>query len=203
MIGKYNISVILTYIGVCISITGMALVFRGDISTAMICFIFAGICDLFDGVIARKCKRTEEEKQFGVQIDSMADMISFVAFPVVIGLNTAGETLWLTVSVMMLYSLCGIIRLAWFNMTTNSEGNRKYYDGLPVTYSALIFPLLWLLQGVVAEILFSIIWIAAYIVTALLFVLNIKIRKPTGIWYIVFGVLAIAVTTAIIFKKVL
>ena len=203
MIGKYNKSVILTYIGVCISIAGMALAFRGMLSAAMICFIFAGICDLFDGVIARKCKRTEEEKQFGVQIDSMADMISFVAFPVVIGLNTAGEIPWLTVPVMMLYSLCGIIRLAWFNMTANSEGNRKYYDGLPVTYSALIFPLLWLLNGFVNEILFTVLWTAAYIVTAFLFVLNIKIRKPTGVWYIVFGVLAIAVTAAVILKEML
>lgn len=203
MIGKYNPSVILTYIGVCISIAGMALVFRGNLSAAMICFIFAGICDLFDGVIARKCKRTEEEKQFGVQIDSMADMISFVAFPVVIGLNTAGEDLWLTVPVMMLYSLCGIIRLAWFNMTTNSEGNRKYYDGLPVTYSALIFPLLWMLNGYVSEFLFSILWTAAYILTAFLFVLNIKIRKPTGVWYVIFGVLAITVAAVIIVKEVL
>lgn len=201
MIGKYNKSVILTYVGVCISVPGMTLALRGKVSYAMIYFVFAGICDLFDGVVARRCKRNDEEKQFGVQIDSMADMISFVAFPVVIGLCTEGKMLWLTVPVMMAYTLCGIIRLAWFNMTANAEGSRKYYDGLPVTYSALIFSLLWLLNGVVGETAFAVIWLAAYLATAFMFVLNVKIRKPTGVWYIVFGVLAIAVTVAILIKE--
>lgn len=203
MIGKYNKSVILTYIGVCLSIAGIALVYTGMTGWAMICLVFAGICDLFDGVVARRCKRTEEEKQFGIQIDSMADMISFVAFPVVLGMSVAEETGIFVLPVMMIYSLCGIIRLAWFNMTTNAEGSKGYYAGLPVTYAALILPILWLLEGLIGSGMFAVLWLAAYIIIAFLFVLNVRIRKPGGIWYGIFGVTAIVVTVIIACKELL
>ena len=75
IIGYYNKSVILTFVGILISIFGMLNVANTDI--ALTCLILAGICDLFDGVVARKCKRTDKEKAFGVQIDSLADVISF------------------------------------------------------------------------------------------------------------------------------
>ncbi len=77
-IGKYNISVILTYIGVAFAFSGIAAAFGEKFAAAMIFLAAAGICDLFDGVIARKCKRDEAEKEFGVQIDSLADVIGFL-----------------------------------------------------------------------------------------------------------------------------
>lgn len=203
MIGKYNKSVILTYLGVCLSITGMALVTHGMTSWAMICLMFAGICDLFDGVVARRCQRNEEEKEFGVQIDSLADMISFVAFPVVMGFYTTGELGWIALPVFGVYTLCGIIRLAWFNMTSNPEIRREYYEGLPVTYAALIFPIWWLLSGIVGNLVFAILTVAAYLVVAILFIVKVKIKKPSGVWYIIFAVLAIAVTALTILKEVL
>ena len=64
-IGKYNKSVIVTYIGACLSIIGIYLTLNENISDAIICLIFAGICDLFDGIIARMCKRDDVEKEFG------------------------------------------------------------------------------------------------------------------------------------------
>ena len=78
-LGCYNKSVILTYLGVSISLLGMINIEHRGIS--VICLVTAGICDLFDGVVARKSKRTDTERAFGVQIDSLADMISFIAFP--------------------------------------------------------------------------------------------------------------------------
>ncbi len=202
MIGKYNKSVILTYAGVCISIAGINLSLRGNIPAAVICLVFAGICDLFDGVIARRCKRDEEEKQFGVQIDSLADMISFSAFPAVIMISMDSGMIPTIIS--MFYVLCGIIRLAWFNMkTASAEGTGKYYIGLPVTYSALIFPVLWLLNGIIPDAVFAIVFMAAYVITAVMFILNVKIPKPRGIWYAVFGILAVTVTAVTIFKDIL
>ena len=70
MIGKWNKSVILTYIGLTISVLGIMLVlFDVDLKYVMICLIVAGICDLFDGTVARRCKRTKEEKEFGIELD--------------------------------------------------------------------------------------------------------------------------------------
>ena len=194
LIGKYNKSVLLTYAGVACAVTGMMLAMKDRIQIAMVCLIISGICDLFDGVIARKCKRDAEEKEFGVQIDSLADMISFIAFPCVLGLKLLPGKETLMLPVLIVYTLCGIIRLAWFNMHTNTEGSMTHYDGLPVTYVALILPLYYLLQDRILPEPSAPLTATAYLLIALCFVLKIKIPKPRGIWYAIFAILAIAVS---------
>ena len=78
-LGVYHPSVILTYIGVLISIFGIF--FADSLYLATILLMLAGLCDAFDGIFARMYKRTELEENFGVQIDSFADLISFGLFP--------------------------------------------------------------------------------------------------------------------------
>ena len=65
-LGYYNKSVILTYIGAAAAVLGMALALSGKMKYAVLCLIVCGVADLFDGMIARRCKRTEEEKEFGI-----------------------------------------------------------------------------------------------------------------------------------------
>lgn len=226
IIGKYNKSVLLTYLGAAVSVMGMFLAMRGLLSYAMICLVAAGVCDLFDGVIARKCKRDEEEKAFGAQIDSLADMISFLAFPAVLGFaltGGAGEGQWshasqgvasalwcqaLRVAVFACYVLCGIIRLAWFHLleTASPAGSRErkaaYYQGLPVTYAALILPVWYLMEDFVPGEWFGRLTLLVYGVIAFCFIWKVKIKKPVGIWYGIFGALALAVTGLLIAKGV-
>lgn len=192
IIGYYNKSVILTFVGIVISIIGMLNVSNTDI--ALTCLILAGICDLFDGVIARKCKRTDKEKAFGVQIDSLADVISFLVFPVVFAVFNNDNKI-LAAIVAGVYILAGVERLGWFNVNTG-EGKKGYYDGLPVTYSALIIPI----ANVVLELLniqFKYTNYILLVVLAVLYVANVKMKKPTGVWYIIFSVLALATIVAI------
>ena len=62
-IGKYNKSVIITYTGVIAAVIGCYLaIVKAAPRYAVLCLIIAGLCDLFDGVFARMCKRNEEEK---------------------------------------------------------------------------------------------------------------------------------------------
>ena len=82
LIGCYNPSVILTYIGICVSIMGI--LNAHDLKFAFICLMIAGVCDMFDGPIARKCKRDDLGKAFGIQIDTLADVTNFVVFPMVL-----------------------------------------------------------------------------------------------------------------------
>ena len=83
MLGKWNKSVILSYIGLSFSVLGVFLIFKGlDTKYSIVCFMYAGICDLFDGTVARRCKRTKEEKKFGIELDSLIDVFNFVAFPI-------------------------------------------------------------------------------------------------------------------------
>ena len=193
VIGYYNKSVILTFVGILISIFGMLNVANTDI--ALTCLILAGICDLFDGVVARKCKRTEKEKAFGVQIDSLADVISFLMFPIVFVLFNSDNKILATI-VAGVYILAGVERLGWFNVN-QEEGKKGYYDGLPVTYSALIIPI----ANVIFELLniqFKYTNYIILIILAFFYVVNVKMKKPTGVWYIIFSCLAIA-TIALIY----
>lgn len=188
-IGYYNRSVILTYVGVFISLFGM--LNADNLKIAVICLILAGLCDLFDGPLARTCKRTKEEGNFGIQIDSLADITSCIIFPVIILNEICGRTvngIFLFI-VISFYVLAGIIRLAFFNMIT--DGDMKYYRGLPVTYIALILPVIFVIFNKFSQ--FPYIVLAAFLILAVLFVLDIKIKKPGGIWYGIFVALAVVV----------
>lgn len=192
-IGKWNKSVILTYIGLVTSIVGMFLCYRfeNSINWAISCLIIAGICDLFDGAIARKCKRTEEEKNFGIQLDSLVDTISFIALPVTILFKMQMNS-WYQLIIIAIFAICGIARLAYFNISVEDNNTPvKYYCGLPVTFTALILPVFYLLKYAVPVDIFNVLYTVLVLVVAILNILNIKILKPKGIAYGVFSILAI------------
>lgn len=206
-IGCYNKSVILTYVGVVFSVVGMLYLSnvvqlenarRFDLS--MICLIIAGICDLFDGFIARRCKRNDLEKRFGIQIDSLADVISFLLFPIIL-LTRFNEKLYgeniLCYLLVVFYILCGVIRLAWFNSNVGEEAG-AYYQGLPVTYMALILPIYYAIGKLVDFAWHGIGYYIIFIMVSFLFILNVKIKKPGGIWYLIFSVLAVGTSVVIL-----
>ena len=171
-LGFYDYTVVLTYISLGISVFGITMALEGNFRMAIFCLALSGLCDMFDGKIARtKKNRTEDEKNFGIQIDSLCDVVCFGVFPAMIcyclGVNTPAG-----VAALIFYSIASVIRLAYFNVTeakrqTQTEENRKYYQGLPITSMAIILPFLYLM----------VIHIAVIIV-GLLFILNIKVKKP-------------------------
>ena len=177
-IGKYNRSVILTYLGVTLALVGMAFIVRSKAPQAMIALILAGICDLFDGQVASRFKRTDEEKAFGREIDSLADMISFVALPSLLGLVLAG-TGPLSLIAITSYVLAAIIRLAYFNIAGVDETHEgRFYHGLPVTYAAMVFPILYLPLSFLPGGVFSILWPAVYLAMTAAFIIDWKVPKP-------------------------
>lgn len=195
-IGKYNKSVILTYIGITLAVCGIIFSFLGNISNAMICLIFSGICDLFDGKIARLCKRDEQEKEFGKQIDSLADVFLFLALPCVLGVELLKALPLYFNIVFVIYVICGVIRLAWFNILASSDQQVKYFIGMPVAYIALVLPIIYSV-GLVFKFNLSLVYFFIYLLFAILFIINVKVSKPKGIWYIIFFILAIIVTIVI------
>lgn len=213
-IGKYNKSVIVTYLGVLFDMIGFYLLMgisEPKLTGAVICLMLSGICDMFDGKVARMCKgRTDEDKDYGIQIDSLTDMVSFIAFPIVLlfgvskSFNVALNP-YLTILVLTLFVIAGISRLAFFNLNAALEdGPVKYYTGLPVTSTAIIFPALYLLRYVLSDNVFVSVFLAAYAVVAFFMVFNFKLRKPKStIWYITCSILAIVMTTLLIFLKVM
>ena len=76
-IGFWNVSVILTYIELCIAIGCICMAADGYLWQPAVGLVLCGICDMFDGKIARATKRCEDAKVFGIQIDSLCDLVSF------------------------------------------------------------------------------------------------------------------------------
>ena len=147
MLGVYNYTVILTYLGMLSGFSGILCLFSGHTEGALLCLLGAGVCDVFDGKVASTKKdRTRSEKRFGIQIDSLSDLVCFGILPAVI-VYSQGHG-WLRALVCGAYVLAALIRLAWFNVDEEarqdfSTGSRKIYLGLPVTSAAGAFPLLF------------------------------------------------------------
>ena len=162
MIGVWSYTVILTYVGLASAVVGIslsALYMTGAIGSLLIpicCLLFSGFCDMFDGRIARSKKnRTEREKNFGIEIDSLCDDICFGMQPAMI-VFAMSKNKYLGIVAAVLLVLAGIVRLAYFNvieMERRADPNNDdhSYRGLPITTSALIFPFLYLLYSFIGE----------------------------------------------------
>ena len=190
-------SVLLTYLGVIFAVISMYFAFIkmafcevSYIRYSLVFLMLAGICDMFDGKVASMCKRTTEEKEFGIRIDSLADTVNFVVLPVVIMLSL-GMTSIIDVVIYALFIICGISRLGYFNVNAKLDSPVKFYNGLPVTSTAIIYPVLGLLHGHIPEDVFSLIYLVATLLTAVLFVTRIKIPKFKGIAYVIIPILAV------------
>ena len=193
IVGFWNPSVVLTYVGMSLAILGMLLAVNRQFNYSFICLVLCGICDLFDGAVARRFKRTDEEKAFGIELDSLVDVISFIALPVTIYMNI-GYLSPVHLIIYIIYSIAGIARLGYFNVVTaDSEGPVKYYSGLPITYAALVFPVMYLTINVLPTYIFGIVYTVSMVIVTALEVIKVKIVKPRGLAYVFFALLAIAV----------
>ena len=84
---------------------------------------------MFDGKIARtKKNRTEEEKCFGIQIDSLADIVCFGILPIVLGFKLGMYHIY-GIAILLFYGLAGLIRLAYFNVMEEKRQNETSETG--------------------------------------------------------------------------
>ena len=182
MLGVYNYTVLLTYIGMLTGLTGIGFAMGGRIPWALLCLLLAGLCDMFDGKIASTKKdRTPQEKRFGVQIDSLSDLICFGVLPGVTVYAAAHGALYAALAAG-LYVLAALIRLAWFNVDEEerqdaTDSQRELYRGLPVTTSALFLPTLLGLARLLSWPL-PLLGVVLLAVMAVAFLTPFKLVKP-------------------------
>ena len=201
MIGVYDYTVILTYLSLVSAMCGCIVSTAGNGHPYIGGFflLFCGLCDTFDGKVARaKKNRTDREKAFGVQIDSLSDLVAFGALPasIAVGLLTSDGiqiipfpedrlvdlyTIGFLV-IVILYVLAALIRLAFFNVLDEEKRDSgdvvpKGYVGLPVTSAALIFPVTLLMNYFIPKDL-SNLYIALLLVTGFLFLGKFRVQKP-------------------------
>ncbi len=203
MIGIYDYTVILTYLSLLSAGTGIFVTLSdsGHPYIGVICLLFCGLCDAFDGKVASMKKdRTDSERKYGIQIDSLSDLIAFGVLPACIGVafirNSAlfngtidinGPEWYCTLlkvalyGFLVLYILTAMIRLAYFNVSeeerqSTETGARKYYLGLPVTSASVIFPFVAVLEYLIKADM-TILYIATIVLVGILFVCPFKLRK--------------------------
>lgn len=200
MIGYYNKSVIATYLGLATAVTGIALAMAGEMRAALFCLMVCGLCDMIDGPIARRCARGEDEKSFGIQIDSLSDLVCFGALPATICLAMDGHR-WYAVAASAFFVLTAAIRLGYFNVqemnrVRTDPGRRKTYDGLPVTSASLLVPAFAAADALVSPSLGG-FYAAPLLVIGILFISPFRIPKLHA-----FGMIVCAVLGAGIFALV-
>ncbi len=183
LIGYYDKANFITLTGLLSAVSSGYFALRGNLKISAIFLIVAGLCDLFDGFIARKTERTDTEKLFGKELDTITDAVSFCAVPSIIVYSQI-SAVWYGLLICAFYILCGVIRLSHFNSTAEPDKPLNYYTGLPVTYVALILPVVLLFDSSAATL-------TVFAVTGLLYILKIKIPKPEGIWYVLFPLTAV------------
>src|SRR3979411_2897677 len=102
---------------------------RGEYATAAPFIGFAVVLDMLDGRIARLTNTTSE---FGVEFDSMADIISFGIPPAILsfswGLQALGRLGW---AAGFMFVAAAAMRLARFNIQSSSGGDKRYFARLP------------------------------------------------------------------------
>ena len=201
MIGYYNYTVILTYGGLISAVVGILLAAQSQSLAAVCCLLFSGLCDMFDGTIANMRERTRAERRFGVQIDSPCDLVGFGILPVMIGWASGMEQ-WTYYLVSAVYVLCGVIRLAYYNVTEEerqdaTDGKRESYLGLPISGAALILAAVYcIIQATACS---PVLYAVFLLVTGVAFVLPFTMPKPGYKTMAIFLLLGLGMLTYLLF----
>ena len=136
---RYILPNILTLGGVCLGISSIKFSIDGNYNLAVTFILIAAILDALDGRIARLIKGTSE---FGKELDSLTDFVSFGIAPVFTiyfwELNNYNKVGW---AITLIYSICCVIRLARFNLTkisTSEPWKQNYFEGIPSPIGAIL-----------------------------------------------------------------
>lgn len=204
MIGFFNYTVILTYLSAISAVLGITFAMHGHGFHAILCLMFSGVCDMFDGLVARTRERSSQEKRFGIWIDSLADIVAFGVLPAAIG-YAFGLRKFYYIFILSVYILAALIRLAYYGVTEEdrqqeTDGVRTSFVGLPVTSSALIFPLLYCFKGLLTSY-FTPVYALIMALTALAFVLRIRVKKCMLGGMLVMLAMGIAIFVALVILR--
>jgi len=173
---RFNIANIVTYLNVAFGVVAIYFTTKGDFFTAIIFAWLAGACDLTDGKLARKYNLSTE---YGVQLDSFADFLSFVVMPPFLlfyALKADMTSDWqeLVIGLVFIgYIIAGLKRLIEFNLKSDAGEVEKYFEGVPTPLGAI---LVWILYLLFAYKIISSIAIITLLVVVIAWSMNSRIK---------------------------
>jgi len=173
----FNIANIVTFANITLGVVAMYFIQQHNFFLAIVLAWIAGAFDILDGKLARKYNLSCE---FGIQLDSFADFISFVVMPAfllfyAITTNTTTMETFIAGMVFLYYIISGLRRLIQFNIDSKVGEVAKYFVGVPTPLGAI---LLWILYLIYSYSLITNIFIILLFVVVIAYLLNSKVKIP-------------------------
>ena len=174
---RFNLANLITFSNIACGLIAIHFIVHGDYLIAIVLAWIAGGLDIADGKVARKYNLSTE---FGIQVDSYADFISFVVMPsfllyYAITAEASAVTQTILGIVFIFYILSGLRRLIEFNMKSEEGNVVKYFEGVPTPLGAI---LLWILYLLFAYSILVNPYLFGILVLVIAWSLNSKIRIP-------------------------
>ncbi len=145
---------------------------------AAIALLWALFCDWFDGAIARRLKdRTDVDRAFGSQLDSLVDLVCSGVAPGVLLLSVSGFDPWFLPGAFAL-AIAGALRLAHFNVL----GDAQSFRGLPIDTNIIVVTALFPFRETLGNAIFPWLLYASVVILAVLNVASFRIPKPGDGW---------------------
>lgn len=178
--------------GLLCAVLGIYCAILGKFPVAIIGVLWAVLLDWADGIIARQITgRTDHHRAFGVQLDSLIDIVSFGVFPAIFLLSYGKFSPWFLPGAFLIVAT-SVIRLSYFNLFGLIDD--KTYRGLALDNNVIILAFVFLFEGFLNHTVFSII---LYILLMVFLVFNLApIRTPkfAGKWFYVLMVYTLVLT---------
>ena len=141
---QFNLANLITFGNITAGLMATYFITQNNFFVAIILAWVGGIFDIFDGKVARKYNLSNE---FGIQLDSFADFLSFVLVPVFLVYQAislqelSGTSIILASIVSIYYVISGLRRLIYFNINADAGEVDKFFTGVPTPLGAI---LLWI-----------------------------------------------------------
>jgi CDP-diacylglycerol--serine O-phosphatidyltransferase len=165
----------------------------GNFPAAMIGLAWAVFFDWSDGNIARRMKsRTDEQRKFGGQLDSLIDIVSFGVCPAVVLLSYGDFSPWFIPGAFII-TAAGVLRLSYFNVF--GLAGKSSFQGLAIDNNGIFLVLIFVINSFVSASGFTVL---LYITIVALAALNVApVRTPklsSGGWYYAIVLYTFAIT---------
>ena len=176
-IGQFRPCDLLTMLGTITAFIGIILAFNNHFTMAVLCLIICGICDGFDGTLARSHNYSKSQKVYGSELDSLSDVICFGVFPAILT-YLLSSNIYVSI-ICILYLMCGVIRLTYFNMLNiTKEGKKGTFIGIPITTVSVLYSFVFIIIRFINFELLKWVMPGVLLILGFFFVLKISIPKP-------------------------
>jgi len=176
---RFNLANLITFGNIACGVAAMYLIQQNNFFVAIILAWIAGALDIADGKVARNYGLSTE---FGIQLDSFADFLSFVIMPAFLLFyatkyyaSISGMEVLILGIVFIWYIISGLRRLVEFNLKVDAGEVAKYFEGVPTPLGAI---LLWIIYLLTAYGVLTSGYLVAVLVLAVAWSLNSTLRIP-------------------------